>query len=206
MNVQEFINYKSICPICSNDKLHLVFKSQSKKILYRDNDRFIVIFDMKSIKKGHKSYKVGYSINKINNSFQIEFYNKTGIDETYYESVPTFLLNRFKDFNKNQFEYVFYKCCLICNSYNYQTNYFKLDLKSPFINDLHISSEFFNFNHVHLNKIYSITLKNSYNTSSFNILEIGNISKDFTKFNMPLIQFTNIEEVGNRLLKLIAFS
>lgn len=208
MNVQEFIDHRTSCPICGNTTLNLSFNTLKRQVLHRDAERLLVIFDLNSTKKGQKNYKAGFSIDKITNEFYVDFYDYSTIDETYVDASPVFLLNRFKNHNQNMNEYKFYKTCLICNCYNYQSQYFKMDLQSRFIENLEIEHEVFSFKHDYCDKKYSITLRNeSLKESSFNICMLPTVTgKEFIKFNMPLINFTTPQEVGDRLIKLLVFS
>ena len=204
MNVQDFINYKTVCPLCDNHTLNLNFLSK-RQILHRDGERLIVIFDLTSLKKGQTNYKVGYSINKQTNDFCIEFYDKGTIDYKFYESVPSFLLNRFKDFDKNQQLYRFYKHCLVCKGYNYSSDYFKLNLNTTNLGDIKVDHEVFNYLHIYNNKQYNIVVRNEQdNSSSFSIHPPD--QQEFTMFNAPRIKFTTAEEIGDKLLKLLIFT
>jgi hypothetical protein len=208
MNVQQFIDYRSSCPICSNTLLNLSFNTNKRQVLHRNGDRLLVIFNLQSTKKGQKNYKAGFSIDKLTNEFYIDFYDYTSIDETYESASPIFLLNRFKEFNKSMSDYRFYKSCLMCNCYNYQSQYFEMNLNNPVIEDLEIEHEVFSFMHKRNDKTYSILLRNEFlKESSFNISTVPTKhGQEFIKFNLPLVNFTTTEEVGDRLLNLMIFS
>jgi hypothetical protein len=203
MKVQDFINYQTVCPVCENNTLNLNFLSK-RQILHRDGERLIVIFDLGSLKKGQKHYKVGYSIDKQTNDFCIEFYDKDSIDYKYYNEAPLFLLNRFREYNDSQQVYRFYKHCLVCKGYSYSSKYFRLDLSNPNLGEINVDYEVFNYLHMYNNKQYNVVIRNEYDSSSFSIHPPD--QQEFNMFNAPRIKFTNPEEIGNKLLKLLIFS
>jgi len=210
MNVQQFIDHKTTCPICNNKVLNFSFISK-KQILHRDGDNLLVIFDLNPIKKGQKRYKVGYSINKITNRFHIEFYESDSIDEKYYNEVPLFLMDRFVNFHENQHEFKLYKECFICKTYSYQSQYFKLDLLKHEIEDIQIESESFSYLHRYNNKQYSIVVRNYEDKSSFNVVWRLNIlgynkTKEFALTDVARLDCSDLDKLGDRLINLMLFS
>lgn len=176
-----------------------------KQIIHNDDKRLIIIFELNSIKKGQITYRVGYSIDKQTNDFCIEFYDKNSINDKFYHKVPIFLLKRFKEYDNNQFNYRLYKNCSSCQGYSYHSQYFTLNLSSPNLGQLNIHREFFQYLHYYNNKNYNIIIENNpNNTTSFSIINTDlNI---FNMINVPKINFTTPEKVGNKLLKLLVFT
>lgn len=213
MNLQEFLNYKKECPICSSLLVTAFHSSKRQKHRYED-DRFLVLFDLNSIKKGQTTYKVGYSFGLKDNSFHIEFYTK---DEIRFENeTPLFLIDRFKLLDKNLTRsYKIYKHCGICNRYNYSSNEFVLNYKSCSTGDLSVHKEYAVMCRDTDNgcKVYKMLNYYSSNETWLNYgksrssLDCDNVSLDFPgMIKTGIIPFTTHDETIERLKLLITFS
>ncbi len=139
MNLREFIAYRETCPICK-DVLVTSFHSQKKQSIRYEDDRFIVVFRMDSLKKKGIDYKVGYSFSLEDHSWYVEFY--TNYDVRFENDSPNFLRERFKELDKNLGEYKFYRHCTGCCCYNYSSNDFYLDYDLGTISDLMVNVEY----------------------------------------------------------------
>lgn len=211
MNIHNFIDYKKVCPICNNDKLSLTFYSKNKQILHRNSDDLIGIFDLKGTKKGQSHFKFGIEINKLNNSFHINFYDDKMIDNQYQGNVPLFLIRRFKEYHSNINGHLrFYKECLICRAYTYQTNTFSIDLMSTHIDPIEIGWESWSFMYADKIHTYSIKINNDYlsETSDVYMSIVNGIGpiKDMILSKLPIIKFNTIEDAAKKIILLKTFS
>jgi len=208
MNLQSFLNYRNICPLCSS-KLLLCLHSKKKQKHEIDKDRFIVKFEMGSITKYTPKYTVGYSFGLYDNSILIEFYNKHGIK---LENVTLFLIHKFKEFHYNLGVYTFYKYCDKCTNYSYSSNPFTLNQSVQ--KDIFLWKEFFSFfdNYKDTYKHYKLNNDYQNNTSCLGCFDcdfIGDTkykSSDSDIIQLNLIKFVSKEETLARIKKLILFS
>lgn len=139
MNLSDFINYRKICPVCDKS-LRLIFVSKKRQIFRNSPDNICFLFRMEPSKKGQKIYKVAYNINPNTGSFYVDFYNNKP-HELLEESVPLSVIKRYLEFNKNLGKYQFYKFCAHCQCYEYDSQYFILNHKSGYLDDLEIYRE-----------------------------------------------------------------
>ena len=103
-----------------------MFHSKKKQKHSIVNDRLMIQMDLKSLKKGQKHYKAGYSIDYDTNNFCIEFFDREG-SQWYEDKSPLFLLNKFKELDKNHGDYSIIRHCIACRKYCYTSNRFILD-------------------------------------------------------------------------------
>lgn len=206
MNLRDFLNYRNICPLCSND-LKLLFHSRKRqKINYEDN-RLLITFSMDSINK-KESCKIGFSLNPDDNSFFIEFYSNRGERR---DNIPTQYLKKFITFNKHLGAYKFYKICEVCGDYHYESNYFNIDLITKNYGDLIVNKEIFYLHSPWKDGYRRYQLVNNYvSNKSWLCISTDIESK---KYNMQddtivlsLINFVSKDEMINRLTKLLIFS
>lgn len=195
MKLREFFNYRTHCLSCDSE-LNTSFHSMKKQRYRIVDNRLLVQFDLKPLKRGQKHYKVGYSIDYDSNDFCIEFFDQSGL-QSYYKESPLFLINRFKKLDKNQGSYNIIRYCNICQKYWYSSNSFNLDYKSANLGDLAIQSEYGCFLKQHddgykLYKLYSYYDKLE---SSFDMIKI---SKEI----FHSIRFKSVDsQVGKNLIK-----
>jgi len=138
MNLYDFLEYRKVCPICDTQLVTSFHSEKSQKIRMEDN-RLVVIFHLTSLKKKHIDYKVGYSFGLSDDSFQTEFYTKD--DKRFENDTPLFLMERFRELDKNLKGYRFYKSCYSCRRYKYSSSRFDLDLRLNRIKNLEIITE-----------------------------------------------------------------
>jgi len=130
MNLQEFIEQRTHCPIC-NTALITQFLSNRKQKIKIENDRLVVIFVMKALRTNQQDYEVGYAFNPLNNTFCVEFYSEWD----HNGHVPMHMIEKFNDFHTNLQTSAsgvckFYRKCTFCNRYSRASTPFKLDLKN----------------------------------------------------------------------------
>lgn len=210
MNLHKFLDYRSKCPFC-DDKLSFIFHSKKKQASVEDGDDVKIIFDLKSIKKGQRNYKVEFVINRHTNSFYIEFYSKDMVP--FDNQVPAFLIKRFKDFSDNHQSFKFYKYCDNCAHYNFQSQYFELDYATQSIDEINIEMENFTFIQIEDNQRTITSMSNCYQDNETWIRRGKNDIKEresLIDFGNPIgvsiIPFVSKEDTLNRLNTLLTFS
>lgn len=219
MNLREFLNYRTHCLTCGSE-LCTIFHSRKRQKHKSMNNRLLVQMDLKSLKKGQKQYKLGYSIDYDTNNFCIEFFDTEG---SHYESrgVPLFLLKRFKNLDKNHGLYHIIRDCKSCGKYWYSSNSFELDYKNANLGDLSLHDEFGvmfeSYNdgyrayklHTFYNKkestFYSLNITKKHYETMFS----KNVTPPFnnnliTTYTIPFKKSTN--EIIEKLSTLITFS
>lgn len=128
MNLQEFIDSRTHCPICNTALVTQFISSRKQKIRFEDN-RFVVIFVMKPMGVNQPDYEVGYSFNPNDNTFFIEFYSEWD----HRKQVPVHMLEKFMDFHNNlmsEGSCKFYRRCTFCNRYSKASIPFKPQFKT----------------------------------------------------------------------------
>jgi hypothetical protein len=218
MNIKEFISYKTICPFCDST-LKLCFLSKRKQILFNNENTITVIFDLNPINKSQKLYRAGFNFNIINNTFYIEFYNKSL--SKIEDSIPTHLINRLKDLLNNISDYQIYKTCNKCDKYNYSSNVFKIDLRSRNIGNLSLHSEFFEviqpitdgykiyelYNRHDENHSFILYKKSKFENKKLSIVgSNGLIASDGNYIKTNLIKISDTTKLSDKLSKIITFS
>lgn len=226
MNLKEFFEYRQTCPICK-DVLVTSFHSQKKQSIRYEDDRFVVLFRMDSLKKKGINYKVGYSFGLEDHSWYVEFYTQD--DKRFENDSPNFLRERFKELDKNLGQYKFYRHCTGCCCYNYSSNDFYLDYDLGSINDLIVNVEYIGMLQPIETGFKVYKLLNDYGGSKSTIVfgkhpseniarsDAGVVNKKphmsnyYSSFNLdmiqvPLIKFSSQEETMERIRKLLIFS
>ena len=145
MNLGEFIGYRSHCPLCGTALVTGFHSNRKQTISYEDN-RVSVSFDLDGLNQFQKDYKVAYSFGMNDLSFQIEFYEK-GKEDTYHNTAPTFLMDRFKELHKNLKVYRFYRGCTSCEDYAYGSKQFDINLSTGTFEPIDIWVEQFGLSH-----------------------------------------------------------
>src|SRR5579864_8427822 len=218
MNLQEFINFRQLCPICDSS-LVTGFHSNRKQLVKCEDNRATFIFDLNSLDIIKKPHKVAYSFGLLDSSFQVEFYTKDDIH--YHNHSPDFLRSRFLDLHKNLekvSDFKFFRGCTSCRQYAYSSNFFHINLKLGSYDPLQIWSESVGFAHslgeegfriiqlVNMLKENRSILCLWKNTGGYAHLDAGYLCSGGTTLNLPLIPFVSKEETFARLNKLIIFT
>lgn len=125
MNLRDFIETRSNCPICDTALVTQFISSRKQKIKIVDN-RLMVIFVMKGMRVNQPDYEVGYSFDLDSNHFMVEFYSEWD----HHGQVPMHLIDKFKEFHKNLGDCKFYRRCTFCNRYAKSSTIFNLDFRN----------------------------------------------------------------------------
>lgn len=138
MNLKEFINNRTSCPICGN-KLYIKMSStRSYKVSYRNN-LYVFSTTMKALNKTSSTLHVDIIMNDEDNSFYVDFYDR-GLKkmESY---IPISFMSSFKEFDINQKALSFERRCGNCYQYGYVSMPFNLEYNKGQIGPLAISTE-----------------------------------------------------------------
>jgi hypothetical protein len=220
MNLQQFIDYRKNCPIC-DQQLKLVFHSKKRQSHRYEDGRLIFLFDLLPLKKKQQHYKVGYSFGLEDNSYYIEFFTKDG--KRFDDEAPDFLIERFKELDKNLLAYRFFKYCPNCSCYNYFSNNFLL--KKIYTRSLDVETEYIGMSQPIVNKYKIYKLLNNYTDGVSSLIFGRHWAKEIARddsggtamihspagskleiMQTAIIKFVSKEETMQRLNKLIVFS
>jgi hypothetical protein len=128
MNVSEFLNYRSTCPLCSSQLVLTKLRSKSCRValLKHEDGRLVGHFKMGLISLQHKSYIVGFSFGLHDDSFMVELYPENG-GQKYRDSVPLYLMEQCNEFMNNIGPFTMQRGCTDCHGYVYETNQIIMD-------------------------------------------------------------------------------
>lgn len=226
MNLKEFLNYRTSCPLCDNN-LSTFFHSQKQQAVKFEEDRLVFQMRMDGLKKYAANYKVGFSFGREDSSWQIEVYQSDSRLDSY---LTTSVMDRFKELSKNLGSYKFYRQCTHpkCNRFNYSSNLFNLNFKTGKVqgltngdSDLNIQTEYIGMVEPvdGVFKIYKLLNDYSRSTST---LVYGRWTDEYIAradwgtthppidslglIQIPLVRFSSKVETMNRLNKLLLFS
>lgn len=220
MKLEQFIQYKSNCPICEHS-LKTIFHSRRQQSQRIEDNRLMFIFNLFSLKRNAgPAYKAGYSFNTSNNDTYIEFYDK---DNTKFnDASPEWLRVRFWEFDKNLKGYKFYRECVnpSCKRYMYDSNSFYINYKTCNIGDLQIKSERVGLVQSLEDGYRIMKINNDYVENKTNLTIFKDGSDTFapvssgipffgagvTDITLPIIKLSSLEETAERLNKLLVFS
>lgn len=226
MNLREFLNYRTSCPLCDNN-LSTFFHSQKQQAVKFEEDRLVFQLRMDGLKKYAANYKVGFSFGRDDGSWQLEVYQSDSRLDSY---LTTSVMSRFRELNKNLGDYKFYRQCTHpkCNRFNYSSNLFKLNFKEGRIQgltrgtpDLNIQTEYIGMTEPVEGGFKIYKLLNDYAKPS-STLVYGRYPDEYIAradwgtthppidslgfIQMPLVRFTSRVETMDRLNKLLLFS
>ena len=125
MNLREFIDERTHCPICDTLLITQFISNRKQKIKMIDG-RFVAIFVMKGMRVNQPDYEIGYSFDLDSNHFMVEFYSEWD----NYGIVPLHLIEKFREFHKNLGGCKFFRKCAFCNRYTKSSTPFSLDFKN----------------------------------------------------------------------------
>jgi len=208
MDLDNFLKYRSHCPLCSNN-LNLIFHSKKRQKIRKENGRTLIILPMDPInRRNEKLYHAGFSLSPNDNSLFVDFYDDKN---QLIEIIPVSLLKKFHYFNHNLGSYKFYKICNICNKYYYESDYFDLDLPNSRVGKFHVSYEFFSMYKPIQDGYQCFKLLNNYDYDESTLHFYKSADQQTYPCNeksmkLDLIKFTSKNETMNRLEKLILFS
>lgn len=206
MNLQDFINYKTHCPLC-DEQLKNVFNSKGRAVELQD-DKFCITINLKSLKRGQKNYQALIIVDPVTNDFQVEFQRLGG--RRLGDSTPLFLIQRFKEFISNSLNCKVYSYCT-CENFSYHSQYFTFDFKSSIFSDLLLDTEMFNAVPLNDNLICNI---NNYHYSKETIVSVfkppaNSVLSMGTDISLPLTMLPTKKELANvlnRVKNLLIFS
>jgi hypothetical protein len=143
MSLSDFISHRDKCPFCDTSLVTFFHSTRKQSIRYEDH-RMLAIFDMNGLNKSEVSYKVGYSLNMNDNSFQIEFF--TDHNGMYFNAVTLGMLEKFKEFHRNLGgRYSISRKCTFCKKYSYSSQRFGINFKTQQTEDISAAHESFSF-------------------------------------------------------------
>lgn len=226
MNIEEFLNYQTTCPLCG-DKLTTFLHSQKQQSVKYEENRLVFQFRMDGLKKQDAHYKVGYSFGMKDNSWQLEAYQYDMRLDNY---ITSRVMERFKELDKNLGSYIFYRRCTSpgCYCYNYMSNKFHLSYATGQIMNLTDASAVLKVRTEYIGmsapqdkgfKIYK--LLNDYDSGKSNLVygryQDRHIARsDWGQNNPPIqemdfiqtavIKFSSKDETMERINKLLIFS
>lgn len=218
MNLREFIDSRTHCPICDT-ALITRFISQRKQKIKIENDRLVAVFVMKSMRVNQPDYEIGYSFDLDNNNFMVEFYSEWD----HHGQVPMHLIDKFKEFHKNLGPCKFYRKCTFCNRYSKSSIFFNLDFKKQKIDTqlwngietayesfgLSIPSEagakIIHLSNFHITEPHSRILWFRADDESYARLD-WSIPPKHSEKKLDLIPFVSKEETTKRINNLLTFA
>lgn len=215
MNLQEFIDLRSHCPMCDTP-LITKFISDRKQKNKTENDRYVAVLVMRGMRSCEPDYEVGYSFGMQDNSLSIEFYNEWDMSK----SASNYMIKIFKDFHKNvaKSRFRFIRTCGMCFKYEMTSELIELDLKKAQYSSVEVHDESFVFT-AETNEGYKFILLDNYvgdpdprselcwwrSTTDYRV-EWAIPNNSSVKSGLSLIPFVSKQETFKRLNNLIIFS
>lgn len=216
MNFQDFLNYRDKCPLC-NEKLLFSFHSARRQTHIVQDNRYVVLFEMRNIGKGgDKIYYAGFSFDLKSNDFFIDFYNKD--KKQLYDHIPISIIKRFEEFYVNLQTFRLYNTCAHCTKYTYVSKPFDLDFINKTMTEISIEYEYFGMSAKEREGSYKIYRLTNYPLSNrSNLLCFYDSGEDSSRincvvpidapyFDLPMIKFVSAKETYARITKLLIFS
>ncbi len=218
MNLREFIDQRTHCPICDTALITQFISSRKQKIKIID-DRLVAIFVMKALKTNQPDYEIGYSFDLDKNHFLVEFYSEWD----HHSQIPMHLIEKFKEFHKNLGPCKFYRRCTFCNRYAKCSTPFTLDfrkqsLDTGFWETLSLAYESFGltiptengFKIMHLSNFYMAEEQSQltwFRSDSESEARLDwSVPSNRSSKKLPLIPFVSKEDTTKRLNNLITFA
>lgn len=201
MNLLKLLNKYKSCPICNSDLILNSHTTRHAKIFVK-KDYLCFSYEMRGLVYNDQDYVVQYSLSLGDNSFYVDFY-KCGVK--YENSVPLFLLNKFKTFNENmncKYNLVFN--CDSCNhNYSMNTYTFYIDLKKSEYGDVSFYKENFRIDFDN-DEYYLIVNYNDY--SLLHVYMRHDVMPPKTIKIQSSIPFTSLDGVKNKIRTLVLLS
>ncbi len=213
MNLQDFIDLRSHCPMCGT-ALVTKFISDRKQKNRLENDRYSAILVMRGMRSCEPDYEVGYSFGLQDNSLSIEFYNEWDMKN----HASSYMVKIFKEFHKNisKSEFRFLRTCGFCFKYEMRSFRIDLDLKTATYSSIEPSTESFVFTLPSEGEKRYIRLDNHVQWGKSDLwwwrsdmdyrLDWPLRSNCNNRLDLSPIPFISKEETGRRLSNLITFS
>lgn len=198
MNLQEFLNYRSACPLCDKS-LSIFFRSNRKQQHFIKYDKHIFQFNLPNTQMfpSLNDVKVRFIVDPTDNTFQLTYVH--GIDNQHIDPTAD-IKDRFESFNKNLKSSRFWVVCKNCNNYMYRSNVFLPDIECLSIIPLIIEYEDFNISYSVNDGYKTLKIINEYGDYNKSWVNINAADQSITnqyvsayneKILLPLIKFTN---------------
>lgn len=214
MNLQDFIDLRSHCPMCGT-ALITRFISDRKQKNRMIEDRYVAILVMKGMRSCEPDYEVGYSFGLKNNSLSIEFYNEWDMSN----QASNYMVKIFREFHKNlsNVRFRFIRTCGLCFKYEMDSKPVDIDLRTATYSSIEKDDETFVWS-AKIEEGYKFILLDNYSDpdprseicswrSEYDYkVERSIPSQASITRNLPQIQFVSKEETGERIKKLLIFS
>lgn len=213
MNLQEFIDLRSHCPMCGTSLITNFISDRKQKNRF-ENDKYVAKLVMRGMRSCEPDYEVGYHFGLRDNSLSIEFYNEWDMSA----SASMYMVKIFKDFHKNMAntKFKFVRSCGFCFHYEMLSGPIDINLKSSTYGDVIPFKESFIFTTQTEENNKVVLLENNIEKSSSNLYwwrDEGNVRIGWTQpfrsskiTELPLIPFISKEETNRRLNTLITFA
>lgn len=218
MNLQEFIDHRTHCPICETALITQFISSRKQKIKI-ENNRLLVTFVMKGMRLNQPDYEVGYSFDYNSNHFFVEFYSEWD----HNKQVPMHMIEKFREFHTNLGTCKFFRRCTFCNRYSKSSTPFTLDFKkcamdTGIFDGLQIAYESFGLTLPTEDGVKIMFLSNFHSPIEQSTLTWfrGNkeddarldwiIPANHSKVTVSLVPFVSKEETTQRVNKLLIFA
>lgn len=220
MNLQEFLDFRKYCPVCTTQLTTYFHSHRKQAIKYQDN-RLVSIFEVDSLHKSATTFKAGYAFDFLTPTFGMEFWTTDDIQA--YEAVPFFFLNRFMELHQNLRKFRFYRDCKFCNQYRYVSSNIEMDFKTATTSPIKIGWEttcvskpvqdqfqiynllsLYNYDVETDKKPYTVahTIRSNFKRVNLNL----DMPAEAMKIMLPLLQLDKPEEVMDRIDKLLVFA
>lgn len=220
MNLQEFLDFRKYCPVCST-QLVTSFHSHRKQAIRLQNNRLEVIFKVAPLTRSSTDFKAGYAFDFTTPNFSVEFYDKSDIHQ--YDQVHKFYIDRFMEMHKNLRKFRFYRDCTYCSQYAYVSTNIELDFRTATISEIKLGWEelcvskdledtfqiyrIFNL-HNYDNAVgrqpytHLSVCKSDFNRKSIRL----DMPAESLHIDLPLVPITEPEEMVERFSKLLVFA
>lgn len=213
MNLQEFIDLRSHCPMCGTALITKFISDRKQKNRLIDN-KYAAILTMRGMRSCEPDYEVGYHFGLADNSLGIEFYNEWDMSG----SATMYMIKIFKDFHKNlsKTTFRFIRTCGFCFKYELISKPIWIDLKDAKYSSIDLSTESFIFTLPTSEDNRYIRLDNHIEWQTSDLWwwrDNMDYRMDWPlkrncshRLELPLIPFVSKEDTGRRLSNLITFS
>ncbi len=214
MNLQDFIDLRSHCPMCGT-ALITRFISDRKQKNKMIEDRYVAVLVMRGMRSCEPDYEVGYSFGLKDNSLSIEFYNEWDMSN----SASSHMIKIFREFHKNMSntKFRFIRTCGFCFKYEMDSKPVDLDLRTATYTSIERDDETFVWS-TKTEEGYKFILLDNYSDPDPHS-EICSWRSEYDHKveqpipgraaitrDLPQISFVSKEETGERLKKLLIFS
>lgn len=211
MNLNQFVNYRPSCPLCSQP-LILTFLSNKRKLITNDQQQLLAFFNLTISSTPKHPYRMSINFEQFSNYFTIDFYKKylptsnpLNTKSPPLTVFPVELIHATMKFMSLVKPYKFFNSCSMCLDYHAASNPISLDFDNNTFPPLNTELECFSF-HQQLDDQYMfIKLVNNLLTKTSNIFYYKYQDEDFpkwelsTNYRVPKIK-TNLIQISDNIL------